>query len=163
MANDYIYQMMGVEKRLPTGRTILQPTYLSFFPDAKIGVLGHNGSGKSTLLRIMAGVDENYNGQTIFAGARSRGYLAQEPELVETITVRENIELALKPIRDLMKRFDEVNEAFGDPDADAAAQAQLEDWFPGRTVYVIEMLESWYNGGGAHCHTNDMPLPTEGD
>ena len=52
---------------------------------------------------------------------------------------------------------------FGDPDADAAAQAQLEDWFPGRTVYVIEMLESWYNGGGVHCHTNDMPLPTEGD
>ena len=131
MANDYIYQMMGVEKRLPTGRTILQPTYLSFFPDAKIGVLGHNGSGKSTLLRIMAGVDENYNGQTIFAGARSRGYLAQEPELVENITVRENIELALKPIRDLMKRFDEVNEAFGDPDADFDAltdeQSSLQD------------------------------------
>ncbi len=131
MANDYIYQMMGVEKRLPTGRTILQPTYLSFFPDAKIGVLGHNGSGKSTLLRIMAGVDDNYNGQTIFAGARTRGYLAQEPELVETITVRENIELALKPIRDLMKRFDEVNEAFGDPDADFDAlteeQSSLQD------------------------------------
>jgi ATP-binding cassette ChvD family protein len=131
MANDYIYQMMGVEKRLPTGRTILQPTYLSFVPDAKIGVLGHNGSGKSTLLRIMAGVDDNYNGQTIFAGARTRGYLAQEPELVETITVRENIELALKPIRDLMKRFDEVNEAFGDPDADFDAltdeQSSLQD------------------------------------
>ena len=46
---------------------------------------------------------------------------------------------------------------------DAAAQAQLKDWFPGRTVYVIEMLESWYNGGGVHCHTNDMPLPTDGD
>ena len=131
MANDYIYQMMGVEKRLPTGRTILQPTYLSFFPDAKIGVLGHNGSGKSTLLRIMAGVDDNFNGQTIFGGNRSRGYLAQEPELVETITVRENIELALKPIRDLMKRFDEVNEAFGDPDADFDAltdeQSSLQD------------------------------------
>ena len=66
MANkDYIYQMIGTEKVLPSGRTLLQPTWLSFYPDAKIGVLGHNGAGKSTLMKIMAGLDDVYNGETI--------------------------------------------------------------------------------------------------
>jgi len=128
---DFIFQMVGTEKVLPSGRTILQPTWLSFFPDAKIGVVGHNGAGKSTLLRIMAGVDDHFNGDVIWAPNTRIGYLAQEPQLDPSLTVRGNIELGLKDLRDLMKAYDEVSEAFGDPDADfdklIARQADLQD------------------------------------
>ena len=92
---EFIFQMVGTEKILPSGRTILQPTWLSFFPDAKIGVIGHNGAGKSTLLRIMAQVDEEYNGECIWAPKVRIGYLPQEPQLDESLTVRGNIELGL--------------------------------------------------------------------
>jgi sulfate-transporting ATPase len=132
MANEFIFQMVGTEKVLPTGRRILQPTWLSFFPDAKIGVIGHNGAGKSTVLRLMAGVDDNFGGQVIFdANNRTRGFLPQEPTLDAKLTVRENIELALKPIRDLLHRFEAIAEAFSDPDADydklIDEQARLQD------------------------------------
>jgi len=147
MATDFIFQMIGTEKRLPTGRVILQPTWLSFFPTAKIGVIGHNGSGKSTLLRIMAGLDKDYNGQVILKQGTKIGFLPQEPVLDEKLTVRENIELGLKHIRDLLQEFERVSEAFGDEDADFDAlvekQARLQDqldlingWELDRTVEI---------------------------
>ncbi|MEC8192373.1 MAG: energy-dependent translational throttle protein EttA [Myxococcota bacterium] len=128
---DFIYQMQGVDVVLPSGRTILKPTHLSFFPDAKIGVIGHNGAGKSTVLKIMAGLNEPSNGTTwVKPGARV-GYLPQEPQLDPALTVRENIELGMADVRGLLKRFDEVSEAFGDPDADfdklCTEQAELQD------------------------------------
>ena len=128
---EFIYQMQGVDVILPSGRTILKPTHLSFFPDAKIGVIGHNGAGKSTVLKIMAGLSEPTNGRTwVKPGARV-GYLPQEPQLDESLTVRENIELGMAEVRGLLKRFDEVSEAFGDPDADfdklCEEQARLQD------------------------------------
>ena len=128
---EFIYQMQGVDVILPSGRTILKPTHLSFFPDAKIGVIGHNGAGKSTVLKIMAGLSEPTNGRTwVKPGARV-GYLPQEPQLDESLTVRENIELGMAEVRSLLKRFDEVSEAFGDPDADfdklCEEQARLQD------------------------------------
>jgi ATPase subunit of ABC transporter with duplicated ATPase domains len=128
---DFIYQMQGVDVVLPSGRTILKPTHLSFFPDAKIGVIGHNGAGKSTVLKIMAGLNEPSNGTTwVKPGARV-GYLSQEPQLDPNLTVRENIELGMAEVRALTRRFDEVSEAFGDPNADfdklCAEQAELQD------------------------------------
>ena len=128
---EFIYQMQGVDVILPSGRTILKPTHLSFFPDAKIGVIGHNGAGKSTVLKIMAGLSEPTNGRTwVKPGARV-GYLPQEPQLDESLTVRENIELGMAEVRSLLKRFDEVSEAFGDPDADfdklCEEQERLQD------------------------------------
>ncbi|MAY79288.1 MAG: energy-dependent translational throttle protein EttA [Deltaproteobacteria bacterium] len=123
--------MQGVDKILPDGRTILKPTHLSFFPDAKIGVIGHNGAGKSTVLRIMAGLDEATNGTTWLKSGARVGYLPQEPNLDPDLTVRENIEKGVGEIRDLLKRFEEVSEAFGDPDADfdklCTEQAALQD------------------------------------
>ena len=91
MANkDYIYQMIGTEKVLPSGRTLLQPTWLSFYPDAKIGVLGHNGAGKSTLMKIMAGLDTEFNGEAWAADGIKVGYLAQEPELDDLLPIDGN-------------------------------------------------------------------------
>jgi sulfate-transporting ATPase len=128
---DFIYQMQGVDKVLPDGRTILKPTHLSFFPDAKIGVIGHNGAGKSTVLRIMAGLDEGTNGTTWLKSGARVGYLPQEPNLDPNLTVRENIEKGVSELRDLLRRFEEVSEAFGDPDADfdklCTEQASLQD------------------------------------
>jgi len=136
---EYIFQMIGTEKRLPSGRVLLQPTWLSFFPDAKIGVIGHNGSGKSTLMKIMAGVDDDYGGQVIRQDGKTVGYLSQEPQLDESLTVRQNIELGLAHIRNLLVEFEKVNEGFGDPDADFDAlcekQARLQD--------QIDAVDAW--------------------
>jgi ATP-binding cassette ChvD family protein len=139
MANEFVYQMIGTEKRLPNGRVLLQPTWLSFFPDAKIGVIGHNGAGKSTLMKIMAGIDDDYHGQTILKNGATVGYLPQEPQLDESLDVRGNIELGLKHIRTLLDEFEKVNEGFGDPDADFDAlcekQARLQD--------QIDAVDGW--------------------
>jgi sulfate-transporting ATPase len=128
---DFIYQMQAVDVVLPSGRNILKPTHLSFFPDAKIGVIGHNGSGKSTVLKIMAGLSEPTNGTTWIKPGTRIGYLPQEPQLDPDLTVKENIELGMAEVRSLLKRFDEVSEAFGDPDADfdklCTEQASLQD------------------------------------
>jgi len=131
MSNEFIYQMIGCEKILPSGRKLLHPTWLSFFPDAKIGVIGHNGAGKSTLMKIMAGLDDSFLGEAFLKQGATVGYLSQEPELDASLTVKENIELGVQPIRDLLTEFDAVNEAFGDEDADfdklMDRQAKLQD------------------------------------
>ena len=133
MSNEFIYQMIGTEKILPSGRSILQPTWLSFFPDAKIGVLGHNGAGKSTLMKIMAGLDDAFNGEAILKRGASVGYLSQEPELDETLDVKGNIELGVKPIRGLLDAFDAVSARFAEDltdeqmDKAIADQARLQD------------------------------------
>ena len=134
--------MIGTEKRLPAGRVLLQPTWLSFFPDAKIGVIGHNGSGKSTLMRIMAGVDDDFGGQVIRQDGKTVGFLPQEPQLDESLTVRENIELGLAHIRAILNEYEKVNEGFGDPDADfdalIAKQARLQDEIDATNAWELD-------------------------
>jgi len=126
----YIYTMNRVGKVVPPKREILRDISLSFFPGAKIGVLGLNGSGKSTLLRIMAGVDTEYNGEARPQPGIKIGYLPQEPQLDPAKTVRGNVEEAVQPIKDALAELDKVYAAYADPDADfeaiAAKQAQLE-------------------------------------
>ncbi|QFY42216.1 energy-dependent translational throttle protein EttA [Candidatus Methylospira mobilis] len=126
----YIFTMNRVGKVVPPKREILRDISLSFFPGAKIGVLGLNGSGKSTLLRIMAGIDTEFNGEARPQPGIKIGYLPQEPQLDPIKTVRGNVEEALQPIKDALAELDTVYAAYADPDADfdaiAAKQAELE-------------------------------------
>ncbi len=110
--------MERVSKVIPPQKTIIKNIYLSFFYGAKIGVLGLNGSGKSTILRIIAGLDKSYTGDVVWSPGYSVGLLEQEPQLDPNKTVLEVVEEAVVEIKNLLKEFDEINEAFADPDAD---------------------------------------------
>ena len=127
----FIYTMNRVSKVVPPKKTIIKDISLSFFPGAKIGVLGLNGSGKSTVLRIMAGVDTEFEGEARPQPGINIGYLPQEPQLDESLDVRGNVEQGLGEVKDWLKRFEEVSNAFGDADADfdalLAEQAELQD------------------------------------
>ncbi len=127
----YIFSMNRVGKVVPPKKHILKDISLSFFPGAKIGVLGLNGSGKSTLLRIMAGIDKEIEGEAIPLKGINIGYLPQEPQLDLTKTVRGNIEEAVAGIKETLAKLDAVYAAYADADADfdklAAEQARLED------------------------------------
>ncbi|MHA8086875.1 energy-dependent translational throttle protein EttA [Aquirufa sp. Wall-65K1] len=119
MSNEtIIFSMERVSKTIPPQKTILKNIYLSFFYGAKIGVLGLNGSGKSTLLRIIAGIDKSYTGEVVFSPGYTVGLLEQEPQLDPNKTVLDVVEEGVAEIKNLLREFDEINEAFGDPDAD---------------------------------------------
>ena len=126
----FIYTMNRVSRVVPPKRTILKDISLSFFPGAKIGVLGLNGSGKSSLLRIMAGVDKEFEGEARPQPGINIGFLQQEPELDPDRTVREIVEEGVKPIKDALNRLDAVYAAYTDENADfdklATEQAELE-------------------------------------
>ena len=138
----YIYTMNRVGKIVPPKRKILDDISLSFFPGAKIGVLGLNGSGKSTLLRIMAGIDTEIEGEARPQPGINIGYLSQEPHLDPDKDVRGNVEEALGEITDAQKRLDEVYAAYAEPDADfdalAAEQAKLENILQASDGHNIE-------------------------
>ena len=128
--SQYVFSMLRVSKVVPPQKQIIKDISLSFFPGAKIGLLGLNGSGKSTVLRIMAGVDKEFEGEAIPMSGINIGYLPQEPELDPSKTVREEVESGLGAVGDAQKRLDEVYAAYADPDADfdalAEEQARLE-------------------------------------
>jgi energy-dependent translational throttle protein EttA len=123
----FIYVMKGLRKVVPPNREILKGIWLSFYPGAKIGVVGPNGSGKSSLLRIMAGMDQDYQGEAWAAKGTRVGYLPQEPVLDPALDVRGNVEEAVRPIRDLLRRFDEVNMKFAEPMSDEEMQALIDE------------------------------------
>jgi ATP-binding cassette ChvD family protein len=135
MADDkkIIFSMVGVSKIIPPQRQILKNIYLSFFYGAKIGIIGLNGSGKSTLMKIIAGLDKSYQGEVVFSPGYSVGYLEQDPKLDPDKTVKEVVQEGMQPTLDLLAEFDQVNEAFADPDVledpdkmDALIQRQAE-------------------------------------
>ncbi len=117
--------MQGVGKIYPPNKQVLRDIYLSFYYGAKIGVLGLNGSGKSTLLKIMAGVEKNFNGEARPGEGISVGYLPQEPELDESKTVRENVQEAMGDLIKWLRRFEEINAAFADPEIDPDLMEKL--------------------------------------
>ena len=127
MAVPFIYVMKGLKKVVPPSRIILEDIWLSFYPDAKIGVLGANGAGKSSLLRIMAGVDQDFQGEAWAAKGTRIGYLAQEPKLDERLDVRGNVELAVASQRKLLDRFNDISAKFAEPMDDDAMQKLLDE------------------------------------
>ncbi len=149
MADDkkIIFSMVGVSKTYPPQKTVLKDIYLSFFYGAKIGIIGLNGSGKSSLLKIIAGIDKNYQGEVVFSPGYSVGYLEQEPQLDPEKTVIEVVREGVKPIMDLLAEFDQVNEAFADPEvledpdkmeALIARQAELQDKLDAADAWNID-------------------------
>ncbi|MBY6028247.1 energy-dependent translational throttle protein EttA [Halomonas sp. DP8Y7-1] len=138
----YVYTMNRVGKVVPPKKQILKDISLSFFPGAKIGVLGLNGAGKSTLLRIMAGVDTEIEGEARPMPGLNVGYLPQEPELDDSKNVRETVEEALGEIKDAQTKLDAVYAAYAEPDADfdalAAEQAKLENLIEAADAHNLE-------------------------
>jgi len=138
----YVYSMNRVGKIVPPKREILKDISLSFFPGAKIGVLGLNGSGKSSLLKIMAGLDQEYIGEARPMPGIKVGYLPQEPELDDSKTVREIIEEAVSDVKGALTELDEVYAAYADPDADfdalAKRQAELENLIQAKDGHNID-------------------------
>jgi sulfate-transporting ATPase len=137
--SDYVYTMYRADKFFGADRQVLANISLSFLPGAKIGVLGPNGAGKSTLLRIMAGRDEPSSGVAELAPGATVGLLEQEPELDPDKDVRGNVEDGVRPVRDLLDRFNEISAAFAEPDADydtlLAQQAKVQD--------AIDRADAW--------------------
>jgi ATP-binding cassette ChvD family protein len=142
LPDKFIMSMNRVSKIVPPKRTILKDISLSFFPGAKIGVLGLNGSGKSTLLRIMAGVDTEFEGEAKALAGTNIGYLPQEPELDETKTVREIVEEAVATVKNAMSRLDQVYNEYAEEGADfdalAKEQGELEDIINANDGHNIE-------------------------
>ena len=141
MAHQYIFVMKDLKKIVPPKREILKGIWLSFYPGAKIGVIGANGAGKSTLLRIMAGVDREFLGEAWPADGVRVGYLPQEPHLDPTKDVRGNVEDGVAEVRSLLTRFDEINARLGEPLGDDEMEKVLAE--QARVQDAIEVANGW--------------------
>ena len=160
--NKIIYSMVGVSK-FHGKKQVLKDIYLSYFYGAKIGVLGLNGSGKSTLLRILAGKDTEHLGETVLSPGYTVGLLEQEPQLDPSKTVLEIVQEGVQPILDLLKEFDDINNAFGDPDADMDKlmdrQAKVQDKLDATGAWDLDSkLEMAMDA--LRCPPGDTPVST---
>src|ERR1700689_4262219 len=126
MARQFVYHMEGLTKTYPGNRKVLENIHLSFYPDAKIGVLGVNGAGKSTLLRIMAGLDKEYNGEAWVAQGARVGYLPQEPQLDASKSGRDNVMEGVAPQKAIVDRYNEIAINYSDETADEMTKLQDE-------------------------------------
>jgi ATP-binding cassette ChvD family protein len=126
MSRQFIYHMRGLSKTYPGGKQVLNNIHLSFYPDAKIGVLGVNGAGKSTLLKIMAGFDKDWTGEAWVAEGARVGYLPQEPKLDESLNVRDNVMLGVAPQKAILDRYNELAMNYSDETADEMTKLQDE-------------------------------------
>ena len=137
-----IFSMVGLNKSFGPQKQVLKNIYLSFFYGAKIGIIGLNGAGKSTLLKIIAGIEKEYQGEVVWSPGYSVGYLEQDPKLNPNKTVREVVQEGVQPIMDMLKEYDEINLAFGEPDADfdklLARQAELQDKLDAADAWNID-------------------------
>ena len=144
MADDkkIIFSMVGVSKSFGPQKRVLNNIYLSFFYGAKIGIIGLNGAGKSTLMKIIAGVEKEYEGEVVFSPGYSVGYLEQDPKLDPEKTVVECVREGVQPVMDMLREYDEVNNAFADPDADyeklLSRQAELQDKLDAADAWNID-------------------------
>ncbi|MEO8704529.1 MAG: ATP-binding cassette domain-containing protein, partial [Kofleriaceae bacterium] len=151
MTAQYTYVMKDLRKLVPPKREILKNIWLSFYPGAKIGVLGNNGAGKSTLLRIMAGVDKDFLGEAWAAPGLKVGYLPQEPYLDPTKTVKENVDEGVVETRALLQRFEDLSMKLGEDMPEAKMNKLLEE--QGRLQDQIDAANAWELD-----HTVDMAM-----
>ena len=140
-AYQYIYVMNGVTKTFTNGKTVLSNIRLSFYPDAKIGILGPNGSGKSTLMKIMAGLDKDYAGEAFLAEGATIGYLEQEPQLDPNLTVEQNIISGMAETKALLDRFEEVSMKLGEVEDPDEMQSLIDE--QGELQEKIEAADAW--------------------
>ena len=138
---EFIYTMKGVTKVHPPDKKIVEDLYLSFFPDAKIGVIGVNGTGKSSLLRIMAGLDETFGGEAWLRPGARVGYLPQEPSLGDAKTVREAVEAGVAPVQKLLQDFNELSMKLGEPMSDDEMDKLLQR--QGQLQDEIDAVDGW--------------------
>ena len=136
-----IFSMVNVSKTIPPQRQILKNIYLSFFYGAKIGVLGLNGAGKSTLLKIIAGLDKSIQGEVVFAPGYSVGYLPQEPQLDDSLTVKEVVSQGVQEVVDILKEYEEVNMKFAEPMSDDEMNKLIER--QGELTELIDQHDAW--------------------
>ena len=157
-----IFSMVRVNRRFPpSNKEVLRDISLGFYYGAKIGVVGLNGAGKSTLLRIIAGIDQGYEGEVVFSPGYRVGMLAQEPELDPQKTVKEVVEEAVQPVVDHLKAFDEVSARFAEPDADFEAlieeQGRLQEWLDTHDAWNLDSrLEMAM--GALRCPPGETPV-----
>ncbi|SFV30323.1 ATP-binding cassette protein, ChvD family [Devosia crocina] len=136
MARQFIYHMHGMSKAYAGGKKVLDNIHLSFYPDAKIGILGPNGSGKSTLLKIMAGIDTEFSGEAWAADGAKVGYLAQEPQLDPALNVLGNVMMGVKEKKDIVDRYNELMMNYSDETADEATK--LQDIIDSQNLWDLE-------------------------
>jgi ATP-binding cassette ChvD family protein len=143
MADDkkIIFSMVNVSKTYPPQKQVLKNIYLSFFYGAKIGVLGLNGAGKSSLLKIIAGIDKSYQGEVVFSPGYSIGYLPQEPQLDDNLTVKEVVMQGVQKIVDVLKEYEEVNMKFAKPMSDEEMNKLIER--QGELTELIDQYDAW--------------------
>lgn len=143
MADDkkIIFSMVNVSKTYPPQKQVLKNIYLSFFYGAKIGVLGLNGAGKSSLLKIIAGLDKSYQGEVVFSPGYSVGYLPQEPQLDDNLTVKEVVQQGVQKIVDVLKEYEEVNMKFAEPMSDDEMNKLIER--QGELTELIDQYDAW--------------------
>lgn len=139
--NKIIFSMSGVNKTYPPQKQVLKNIWLSFFYGAKIGVLGLNGSGKSSLLKIIAGIDQNFEGKVVFDKTYKIGYLAQEPELDDAKTVRQVVEEAVQPVVDMLKRYEDINMRLAEPMTDDEMMKLIDE--QGEVGDKLETMNAW--------------------
>src|SRR4051812_7979685 len=155
MSSQYIYTMYKLSRTHPPDKTVLKDINLSFFPGAKIGVLGLNGTGKSTLLRIMAGKDTDYRGEAQLAPGASVGLLEQEPHLDESKDVRGNVEDGVRPLRELLDRFNALAAEYSEETADEFAR--LQDQIDAAGAWELDqMLDQAMDA--LRCPPGDAPV-----
>ena len=142
MAVQYSYVMKGLTKTFPgANKPVLNNIHLQFLPDAKIAIIGPNGAGKSTLMKVMAGMDTEFTGEAWAAEGIKVGYLPQEPKLDPTKTVMENVKDGVRPVADLVDRFNAISADMGDPQDDTEFDKLLEEM--GELQAKIDAVDGW--------------------
>ncbi len=139
--NKIIFSMIGVSKTIPPNKKILSNIYLSFFYGAKIGIIGLNGSGKSTLMKIIAGVEQSYDGDVVFSPGYSVGYLPQEPILDDNLTVRDIVEQGVNEVSNLLKEYDALSAKFSEPMDDDEMQKVIDR--QGELTDILDRMDAW--------------------